>query len=70
MLDLVLKIPDILDDDSLKNKDPFVNVVSKYWNQLNSLGAIPTKWSNTPKRLSVIADELFECVWSFCGAGT
>ena len=28
--DLVLKIPDALNHHSLKNKDPFVNVISKY----------------------------------------
>ena len=28
-----------------------------------------TKWSNTLKNLSAIADELFECVWPFCGVG-
>ena len=29
---------------------------------INSLRAIPTKWSNTLNNLSPTADELFECV--------
>ena len=34
--------------------------------QLNPLSANPTKWSNKHNS-SAVADELFECVWPFCG---
>ena len=35
----------------------------------NPLSANPAKWSNTLKQYnsSATADELFECVWTFCG---
>ena len=36
--------------------------------QVKPLSANPTKWSNTLKS-SALADELFECVWPFCGVG-
>ena len=40
---------------------------------LNPLSASFTKWSNTLRqfvgKLPTIADELFECVWPFCGIG-
>ena len=41
---------------------------------LNLLSANFTKWSNTLKqfvgKMPTIGDELFECVWPFCGIGT
>ena len=40
-----------------------------HWLYINPLSANVTKWSNTLKNLSAVADELFECVWSFCGVG-
>ena len=49
-------------------------VIEGYSNQkkenlkLNPLRANHTKWSNTLKHAQ-IADELFECVWPFCGVG-
>ena len=36
---------------------------------INPLSANPTKWSNTYRQFA-FADELFECVWPFCGVGT
>ena len=37
---------------------------------LNPLSANPTKLSNTLKQfVAKVADELFECVWPFCGVG-
>ena len=36
--------------------------------QVKPLSANPTKWSNTLKS-AALADELFECVWPFCGVG-
>ena len=43
------------------------------WNlknlRLNPLSANPTEWSNTLKQFVGIADELFKCVWPFCGIG-
>ena len=38
-------------------------------NSFYPLSANPTKWSNTLKIVKAIADELFECVWQFCGIG-
>ena len=39
--------------------------------QVEPLSTNPTKWSNTLKQTIrwQIADELFECVWPFCGVG-
>ena len=36
---------------------------------INPLSANPTKWPNTQTIRRQIADELFECVWPFCGIG-
>ena len=36
---------------------------------INSLSTNPTKWSETLKPFVTVADELFECVWPFCGVG-
>ena len=36
---------------------------------INPLSANPTKRSNTLKQLSAFPDELFECVWPYCGVG-
>ena len=36
---------------------------------LNPLSINPTKWSNTLNNSSAAADELFECVWTFCRVG-
>ena len=38
-------------------------------NSLNPFSANPIKWSNLTS-LSAVADELFECVWPFCGVGS
>ena len=38
-------------------------------NSLNPFSANPTKWSNL-NNLSALADELFKCVWPFCGVGS
>ena len=47
-----------------------------YWNNgsigtnwVNPLSANPTKWSNTLKQFVGRSDELYECVWPFCGVG-
>ena len=36
---------------------------------LSPLSGNPTKWSNTQTIRRQIVDELFECVWPFCGIG-
>ena len=36
---------------------------------LSLLSANPTKWSNTFKQFVGNSDQLFECVWPFCGVG-
>ena len=40
------------------------------WYLFDSLSVNPTKWSNTLKQLVTISNELFECFWAFCGAGS
>ena len=35
--------------------------------KIKPLNVNPTKWSNIRKQF--IDDELFECVWQFCGVG-
>ena len=39
------------------------------WIFINPLSANPTKWSNTQAIRRKFSDELFECVWQFCGIG-
>ena len=42
------------------------------WNtesSFNPLNTNPTKFQTHSKNLSSTADELFECVWPFCGVG-
>ena len=42
-------------------------VITHVNGKFNPLSANPTKWSNTQTICLQIADELFECVWPFCG---
>ena len=44
----------------------FVQLNTSWIDNSNPLSAISTEWSNTLKQF---ADELFECVWPFCGVG-
>ena len=54
--------PDASTSKSMFSADFFLLDVS-----FNPLNANPTKWSNTQTIRQLIADELFECVWPFCG---
>ena len=49
-------------------KHVFIKVTRSHWTS-NPLSANPTKWSTPCNNSSVDADELFECVSSFCGIG-
>ena len=43
--------------------------MSNFTEIFNPIIANPSKWSNTQTIRRQIADELFECVWRFCGIG-
>ena len=48
----------------------FQRILSQICSDLNPLSANLTKWSNTHKQfVGKLPDELFECVWPFCGIG-
>ena len=52
--------------DILSNNLTIINPNNS--NNLNPLIANPAKWSNILKAIrEQFADELFECVWPFCG---
>ena len=44
----------------------FAQLNTSWTDNFNPLSAISTEWSNTLKQF---ADELFECIWPFCGVG-
>ena len=58
-----------LDIIKFKSQKSAISLPKKflYKIDLNPLSANPTKWSNTLNNSSAVADELFECVWPFCG---
>ena len=47
----------------------FIEMASKRLNSFNPLSANFTKLSNTQTIRRQITNELFECVWPFCGIG-
>ena len=65
----IIKLLQLLFNNCVKYRDLNYLPCEKKGAFPNPLSANLTKWSNQSFNSSVITDELFECVWSFCGFG-